>query len=320
MTACFLSSDRMFWVPASVRACYTLSVNSDAWRYAMRMSDQSDRRVRPNQVSTRLPDPLLRAVEERADQEGRPRSEMIADLVATALGLPQTVPDRPVNPNLVADAMGRGSLSDQIRAVKALGAQVFDFDPAGALVAWRYAAHLKREETPDDPRAEANELRHTAARAASETVFSEASVVLAQRAFNLDPNDPRAASRLGQELHKLAQKNGNDPETYRQAASVLRYADVDQYARHFLAWAELYVARHDGKREDEEAALDALVRVFKEWSYNGSEKDRAPIVRQLERLAGIYGTDHEAVRRAVDATALGAWPDKITLDELRPNR
>lgn len=284
------------------------------------MSDQSDRRVRPNQVSTRLPDPLLRAVEDRADQERRTRSDMIADLVAKALDMPQTVPDRDVNPKLVADAMGRGSLSDQIRAVKALGAQIFEFDPAGALVAWRYAAHLKREETPDDPTAEANELRHTAARAASETVFSEASVVLAQRAFDLDPSDPRAASRLGQELHKLAQRNGNDPETYRQAAAVLRYADVDQYARHFLAWSELYVARHDGKQEDEKAALEALVRVFKEWSYNGTEKDRGPIVRQLERLAGIYGTDNEVVQRAVEATALGPWPNKITVEELRPSR
>lgn len=284
------------------------------------MFDQSERKARPNQVSTRLPDPLLRAVDNRAAEEDRSRSDVIADLVAKALDLPQTVPDRQVSPKLVADAMGRGSPSDQIRAVKALGAQVFEFDPAGALVAWRYAAHLKREEMPDDPKAEANELRHTAARAASETVFSEASVVLAQRAFDLDPSDPRAASRLGQELHKLAQKNGNDPETYRQAASVLRHADVDQYARHFLAWSELYVARHDGKKEDENAALDALVRVFKEWSYNGTEKDRGPIVRQLERLAGIYGTDHEVVRSAIDATALGPWPDKITVDELRPSR
>ena len=284
------------------------------------MSDQSDRRVRPNQVSTRLPDPLLRAVEERADREGRPRSEMIADLVAKALDMPQAVLERQVNPKLVADAMGRGSVSDQIRAVKALGAQVFEFDPAGALVAWRYAAHLKREEAPDDPKAEANELRHTAARAASETVFSEASVVLAQRAFDLDQSDPRAASRLGQEFHKLAQKNGDDPELYRRAASVLRHADVDQYARHFLAWSELYVARHDGDQDGEKAALDALVRVFKEWSYNGTEKDRGPIVRQLDRLAGIYGADHEVVRRAVEATALGPWPKKITVDELQPTR
>jgi hypothetical protein len=287
-------------------------------RYDGRMSDQSDRRARPNQVSTRLPDPLLRAVDERANREGRPRSEMIAELVAQALGMPQTVTERQVNPKLVADAMGRGSVSDQIRAVKALGAQVFEFDPAGALVAWRYAAHLKREEVPDDPKAEANELRHTAARAASETVFNEAAVVLAQRAFDLDPNDPRAASRLGQELHKLAQRNGDDPEIYRRAASVLEHADVDQYARHFLAWSELYVARHDGKEEDETAALDALTRVFKEWSYNGTDKDRGPIVRQLERLAGIYGVDNKAVQRAVDAAALGPWPNKITVAELRP--
>jgi hypothetical protein len=200
--------------------------------------------------------------------------------------------------------------------VKALGAQVFEFDPAGALVAWRYAAHLKSQETTD-PKAEANELRHTAARAASETVFGEASVVLAQRAFDLDPDDLRAASRLGQELHKLAQKNGDDAEMYRQAAAVLRHADVDQYARHFLAWSELYVARHDKKKEDEEAALDALVRVFKEWSYNSTEKDRGPIVKQLARLAGIYGPDDEAVHRAIDATALGPWAKKITVDDLR---
>lgn len=282
------------------------------------MFDQPERKARPNQVSTRLPDPLLRAVDNRAAEEDRSRSDVIADLVAKALDMPQTVPDRQIAPKLVADAMGRGDLSDQIRAVKALGAQVFEFDPAGALVAWRYAAHLKREETPGDPKAEANELRHTAARAASETLFSEASVVLAQRAFDLDPNDPRAASRLGWELHKLAQKNGNDPETYRQAATVLRHADVDKYARHFLAWSELYVARHDERPEDERAALDALVRVFKEWSYNGTEKDRGPIVTQLERLAGIYGTDHEVVRRAVDATALGPWTDPITVESLRP--
>lgn len=284
------------------------------------MSDESDRRVRPNQVSTRLPDPLLRAVEERADQEGRTRSEMIADLVAKALEMPQTVLGRQVNPKLVADAMGRGSVVDQIRAVKTLGKELFEFDPAGALVAWRYAAHLKREEMPDDPKAEASELRHTAARAARETVFSEASVVLNQRAFDLDPSDPRAASRFGQELHKLAQQNGDDPEIYRRAASVLRYADVDQYARHFLAWSELHVARHDGIAEDENAALDALVRVFKEWSYNGTEKDRGPILRQLERLAGIYGADHEAVSRAVEAAALGPWPNKISVEDLRPSR
>ncbi len=115
----------------------------------------------------------------------------------------------------------------------------------------------------------------------------------------------------------MAQRNEDDPEMYRQAATVLRHADVDQYARHFLVWSELYVARHDKNRQAESAALDALVRVFKEWSYNGTEKDRNPIVRQLTRLAGIYGRDHEAVHRAIDATALGPWANKITLDDLQ---
>ncbi|MFV0317518.1 MAG: hypothetical protein ACK5O2_11245, partial [Microthrixaceae bacterium] len=131
---------------------------------------------------------------------------------------------------------------------------------------------------------------------------------------------PRAASLLGQDLHKLAQKNGDDPEMYRRAAAVLRHADVDQYARHFLAWCELFIARDEQNVEDEGAALDALARVFKEWAYNGTDADRGPIVWQLERLAGIYGTDSDEVRRAVDATALGPWSDKITLEELRSGR
>jgi len=281
------------------------------------MSDASDGRARPNQVSTRLPDPLLRAVDDLAAEQDRSRSDVIASLVAQALEMPQAVADRQIDPKLVADAMGRGDLSKQIAAVKTVGARVFEFDPAGALVVWRYAADLAFQQK-QDPKVEASELRHTAARAAGETVFREASVVLFQRAFDLDPDDPRAASRLGQDLHKAAQQNGDDPEMYRQAANVLRHADVDQYARHFLAWSELYVARHEEDTIAETAAQDALIRVMKEWSYNGTEKDRDPIVRQLRRLAGIYGTGHEIVHRAIDATALGPWTEKITLDDLTP--
>lgn len=281
------------------------------------MSDVSDARARPNQVSTRLPDPLLRAVDDLAAEQDRSRSDVIASLVAQALEMPQAVTERQIDPKLVADAMGRGDISKQIAAVKTVGAQVFEFDPAGALVVWRYAASLAYQET-SDPKAEANELRHTAARAASATVFSEASVVLYQRAFDLDPDDPRAASRLGQELHKAAQKNGDDPEMYRQAATVLRHADVDQYARHFLAWSELHVARHEKNAEAEAAAQDALIRVFKEWSYNATDKDRNSIVWQLTRLARIYGNGDEVVQRAVAATALGPWANKITADELVP--
>lgn len=279
------------------------------------MSDLTDGRARPNQVSTRLPDPLLRTVDNLAAEQDRSRSDVIASLVAQALDMPQAVSDRQVDPRLVADAMGRGDLSKQIAAVKMLGKHLFEFDPAGALISWRYAAELRYHET-NDRKAEADELRHTAARAASETAFSEASVVLSQRAFELDPADPRAASRLGQELHKAAQQNGDDPEMYRQAAEVLRHADVDQYARHFLAWSLLYVARHDKDAKAEADAQDALVRVFKEWSYNGTDKDRNPIVRQLTRLAGLYGTDHEVLGRAIDATALGPWKDKITIDDV----
>lgn len=280
------------------------------------MSDASEGKARPNQVSTRLPDPLLRAVDDRAAEEDRSRSDVIASLVAQALEMPQAVADRQIDPKLVADAMGRGDVSKQIAAVKTVGARVFEFDPAGALVIWRYAAALRYLET-SDPKAEADELRHTAARAVGETVFSEASVVLFQRAFDLDPDDPRAASRLGQDLHKAAQQNGDDPELYRQAANVLRRADVDQYARHFLAWSELHVARHDKDSSAEIAAQDALIRVFKEWSYNAAEKDRAPIVRQLARLAAIYGTGDEVVQRAVEAAGLGPWKAKITIDELQ---
>lgn len=281
------------------------------------MSDVSEGRTRPNQVSTRLPDPLLRAVDDVAAEQDRSRSDVIASLVARSLEMPQAVADRQIDPKLVADAMGRGDLSKQIAAVKTVGAQVFEFDPAGALVIWRYAADLTYQQTTDR-KVEASELRHTAARAAGETLFSEASVVLSQRAFDLDPDDPRAASRLGQDLHKAAQQNGDDPEMYRQAANVLRHADIDQYARHFLAWSELHVARHDKVPRAETAAQDALIRVFKEWSYNATEKDRAPVVRQLTRLAGIYGTGHEIVQRAVDATALGPWTNKITADDLVP--
>jgi len=211
--------------------------------------------------------------------------------------------------------MGRGDVSTQIAAVKTVGAQVFEFDPAGALVIWRYAADLVFQQT-GDRKEEARELRHTASRAAGETVFNEASMVLFQRAFDLDPNDPRAASRLGQELHKAAQLNGNDPELYRQAASVLRHADVDQYARHFLAWSELFVARHDNDSAGEVAAQDAMVRVFREWSYSATEKDRGAIVRQLQRLAVVYGADAEIVKRAIGATEIGPWKSRITLEDL----
>jgi hypothetical protein len=279
------------------------------------MSDLSESRVRPNQVSTRLPDPLLRAVDDRAAELNQSRSDLIANLVALALAMPQAVAGRQIDPKLVADAMGRGDLSKQIAAVKTVGAQVFEFDPAGALVIWRYAAELVFQRT-GDRKDEARELRHTGSRAAGETMFNEASMLLFQRAFDLDPDDPRAASRLGQDLHKAAQVNGDDPEMYRQAARVLRHADVDQYARHFLAWSELFVARHDKDSNAELAAQDALIRVFREWSYSASEKDRGPIVRQLQRLAGVYGAEAEIVKRAIGATALGPWTSKITSDDL----
>lgn len=57
--------------------------------------------------------------------------------------------------------------------------------------------------------------------------------------------------------------------------------------------------------------------MFKEWSYNGTEKDRSPIARQLARLASMYGAGHEAMHRAIDATALGPWTKPITAADLQ---
>lgn len=279
------------------------------------MSEPTEPRARPGQITVRLPEVVLRRVDELAAEPGRNRSDVIATLVAQALDMPQASPDRQVDVKLVADAMGRGDVSKHIGAVKTVGARVFEFDPAGALVIWRYAAELARQQT-GDPKVEANELRHTAVRAANETVYAEASSVLSQRAFEIDPSDPRAASLLGQELHKAAQRNNDDPAIYRQAAEVLRHADVDQYARHFLAWCELFIARDDHDADAEAAAGQRLVRVFKEWAYNGTEKDRTPIVRQLERLARLYGNDSQIVKDAVDATSLGPWPEKITAADI----
>lgn len=279
------------------------------------MSEPTEPRARPGQITVRLPEVVLRRVDELAAEPGRNRSDVIATLVAQALDMPQASPDRQVDVKLVADAMGRGDVSKHIGAVKTVGARVFEFDPAGALVIWRYAAELTRQKT-GDPQAEANELRHTAVRAANETVYAEASSVLSQRAFEIDPSDPRSASRLGQELHKAAQRNNDDPAIYRQAAEVLRHADVDQYARHFLAWCELFIARDDHDADAEAAAEQKLVRVFKEWAYNGTEKDRTPIVRQLARLARLYGNDSQIVKDAIDATSLGPWPEKITAADI----
>lgn len=281
------------------------------------MSDTTESRARPGQITVRLPEIVLRRVDELAAEPGTNRSDVIATLVAQALDMPQTSPDRQIDMKLVADAMGRGDVSKQIAAVKTVGARVFEFDPAGALVIWRYAAELTRQQT-GDPKAEANELRHTAARAANETVYAEASSVLSQRAFDIDPTDPRAASRLGQELHKAAQRNHDDPALYRQAAEVLRHADVDQYARHFLAWCELFIARDDKNGAAESEAGEQLVRVFKEWAYNGTEKDRGPMVRQLTRLARLYSVDSKIVQDAIDVTSLGPWADKITVTEVQP--
>jgi hypothetical protein len=155
-----------------------------------------------------------------------------------------------------------------------------------------YAAAAREVLHEDGPQRAAEELSHTAAVMESSNHF-ELAVGLWQEAVALDTNNLTAVNRLGQRLHHLAQRAGDDIGRYREAERHLaRVTFVDNYAKLFHGWSRLFVARADGDVDAEQLGRTEVVDALKHWAFGQRDgNSRRGWIRQVRRL---YDTGYEA--------------------------
>lgn len=184
---------------------------------------------------------------------------------------------------------------------------------AMAGVLYAAAARLVRHESGDALAAQ--ELAHTAAVVEGANHY-ELAVALWREALDLDPNNLAVVNRLGQRLHHLAQRAGDDVARYREAEQLLSRATfVDNHAKLFHGWSHLFVARADDDIEGQRQARREMVEALKHWAFGTRDGNaRRGWVRQVKRLADL-GLADDATELIEFADRNAGW-DVVSYDEL----
>jgi tetratricopeptide (TPR) repeat protein len=258
-------------------------------------------------MSLRLPERLHKELKTRSDREGVPMNELVGRAVADMLGRPDLAPARAaedISSQIARDAIRSGP--EAIGPLKGIAWHCANLgQPPPAAVLYAAAARLVLAAPEQGPEAAAHELAHTAA-VMEESNHYEIAVALWQEALGLDPNNLVAANRLGQRLHHLAQRAGDDVGQYREAERHLaRVTFMDNHAKLFHGWSALFVARADRDSEAEHRARQEVIEALKHWAFGQRDgNSRRSWMRQLQRLveAGL-AADAEELRQFANRNA-----------------
>ncbi len=264
-------------------------------------------------LSIRLSAPLHDELAKAKKREDRSINEIVADAVATYLAKPEMAPSN--QPSDIKNDIARDAVRFGVEAIgplKGIAKYSSQRDQwALACVLWVAAARLIQQQ--QGPVAAAAELRHTA-----NMVWlngrKDLAIALWREALTLDPDSLESANRLGQELHHLASRSGDDVEIYAEAEQYLkRVIAIDNRARLFHGWSAYYVQLSRGQDQGAEQSLDEVADAMKTWSFgNPNADDRKRWVYQLRRLERV--SPERARALVVFAERNAGWA-KISLDE-----
>lgn len=266
-------------------------------------------------MSVRFPEPLHRELRSRSAKEGVPMNELVARAVADLLARPDLSPaptTDDVSSQIAQDAVAM--TESAIGPLKGIAKHSLNKGHvAMASVLYAAAARLVRQQDGDE--VASLELAHTADVIEGANHY-ELAVALWREAVRLDPNNLGAVNRLGQRLHHLAQRGGDDVDRYREAERLLgRATFVDNYAKLFHGWSKFFVARADGDVEGQHQARNEVIEALKQWAFGTRDGvARRGWIRQLKRLARAGLNDE--VRELVEFANRNAGWDPIGPDEL----
>jgi tetratricopeptide (TPR) repeat protein len=261
--------------------------------------------------SLRLPEALFEQLRTLSERRGESMNNLVGAAVATLVDRPDIAPSPlagDIGPQIARDGVRMGP--EAIGPLKGIAKHASNRGQiALASVVWAAAARLILEQ--DGPEQASLELSHSAAVADSANHF-ELAVALYEEALRVDPNNLEAVSRLGQRLHHLAQQN-DDLERYREAERHLaRVTFLDNHAKLFHGWSQLFVARAEQDRYREEQAVAEVEEALKSWAFGEpSGQERLSWLRQLRRLysAGLGGRAKALVEFANRNARWGAIDD-----------
>jgi len=270
-------------------------------------------RAQPDEVprgafSVRLPPALYGGLRTRANETGTSMNSLISEAVAALLeraDLSRSTEPADIDSRIAADAVRE---SDQtIGALKGIGKHLLDRGQV-ALAAVVFGAAARVVAEREDESTASRELSFTAEQAQRHN-YLELAASIFEESLRRDPNNLEAVNRLGQLMHHLAQRANDDIDRYRRAEELLsRVTFVDNRAKLFHGWSQLYVARNDSDRYAEEVALRDINEAMRHWAFgqhDGHERQRW--MRQLQRLVRLDAKYESAANELIDFAAAQAW-------------
>lgn len=266
-------------------------------------------------MSVRLPEELHAELKARGSVAGVAMNELVVQAVAELLDRPDLAPTtgtEDISAQIARDAVRLDGTA--IGPLKGIAKHCLNRGQT-ALAGVLYAAAAREVLAADDAAVAADELAHTASVMEGSNHF-EVAVALWEEAVRLDPNNLTAVNRLGQRLHHLAQRSGDDPDRYREAERHLaRVTFVDNHAKLFHGWSKLFVARADGDVDAEALGRSAIVEALKHWAFGNRDGNaRRGWIRQLRRLVDA-GLEAEAEELRDFANRNAGW-DRIDPDDV----
>jgi tetratricopeptide (TPR) repeat protein len=306
---------------SSLLRCYQVPMSSrDATSHLGGAA--SDEAAPRGAFSVRLPPALYRELRHYADQHGTSMNNVIADALAGHLGRPDLAPTsvpKDIDSRIAADAVGESDRT--VGALKGIAKHLLNLGQV-ALSAVVYAAAARMIAGTEGDAAASRELAFTADQVQRHN-YLELAVALYEECLRRDPNNLEAVNRLGQLLHHLGQRAGDDLDRYRRASELLsRVTFIDNRAKLFHGWTKLHLSRSEGDRYGEEAALREIEEAMKAWAFgqhDATERDRW--LRQLRRLIDFDEKYSGLAHELIEFAAANGWRTKpVTKDDLASTR
>lgn len=269
--------------------------------------------------SVRLPPALYRELRHHADQHGTSMNNVIADALAGHLGradlAPTSVP-KDIDTRIAADAVADSDRT--VGALKGIAKHLLNLGQVALSAVVYSAAARVIAATPEGEAAASRELAFTADQVQRHN-YLELAVALYEECLRRDPNNLEAVNRLGQLLHHLGQRAGDDLERYRRASELLaRVTFIDNRAKLFHGWTKLHVCRSEVDRYGEDAAVREIEEAMKAWAFgqhDAAERDRW--LRQLRRLIDFDEKYSALAHDLIEFGAANGWRAKpVTKDDL----
>lgn len=261
--------------------------------------------------SLRLPRSLHRRLAARAENEGCSLNQLLATLLAEAVGgdgTKESSGNEDARDDITADAVAAGA--DSIGALKGIATFLRNRGDIN-LACLVYAFASERVAAGPGGAQEAAKEFGTAASLAKRERRLRLAESLWRQSLRRDFTNIRSRSGLGQLLHHQGR--------YEEAIEYLQpVASVDEYAQMFLGWSRLQLGLASTPSQDDmvEEGLADVVAALRRWCAYAPREDRSSWLRQLRRLSLLGPRFREEVNQLVSfANSNANWP-KISPNDI----